>query len=90
MNWLSKLLLILIVCMLLLFIPIREVNSKTGEFQIIGGVMLIKAKDIILYNNEHYKVIKIDETGYCEIQKVDSPNIVELIHKKDLKECTIV
>ncbi|WP_176215105.1 hypothetical protein [Cytobacillus gottheilii] len=39
----------------------------------------------IVYNNEIYYLIKINEAGYCEIKKSDM-KYVELIHRSELKE----
>ncbi|MBT2663507.1 hypothetical protein [Bacillus sp. ISL-45] len=50
---------------------------------------MVKAEDLILYNNSTYKVLYVYPTGYCEIKKTDSA-IVEFIHRKDLKACPLI
>ena len=47
---------------------------------------MVKADQNIIYNLEPYKIIRVYPSGYCEIQKNDS-SIVEIIHKKDIKDC---
>ncbi|ESU31588.1 hypothetical protein G3A_15840 [Bacillus sp. 17376] len=50
---------------------------------------MVKADDIIFYNNAAYKVLYVYPTGYCEIKRMDSA-IVEFIHRKDLKACPLI
>ncbi|KKB34721.1 hypothetical protein [Bacillus thermotolerans] len=50
----------------------------------------MKEQDIILYEGEPYKILDIDDAGYCDIKRLSPPHQVELTHIKYLKNCPVV
>ncbi|GLB60964.1 hypothetical protein NCCP133_30960 [Cytobacillus sp. NCCP-133] len=49
---------------------------------------MLKANDIIIYNNEKYHVLYVYESGYCEIKKLNNDKYIELIHRSELKQAS--
>ncbi|GLY11111.1 hypothetical protein ACP2W0_08745 [Pseudobacillus badius] len=50
----------------------------------------MKEQDIILYEEKKYRIIRIDEAGYCDIMRLSPPHQVELTHIKHLRNCPII
>ncbi|HZG71329.1 MAG TPA: hypothetical protein VEY51_07295 [Chondromyces sp.] len=51
---------------------------------------MFKENDVIIYHNQKYRIVRLDEAGYCDIERLTPPTLVELTHVKDLKGCKIL
>ncbi|MBM7649819.1 hypothetical protein JOC78_002803 [Bacillus ectoiniformans] len=50
----------------------------------------MKEQDVILYENNEYRILRIDSAGYCDILRLSPPHLIELTHMKHLKHCKVI